>query len=255
MVLHAVGIGKRYRYGVRGCGGVVRALAHASVQVARSELVGVCGPRGSGKSTLLLCCAGLLRPDAGYIAWPSRHPRRHGPPDDVALVHQEPRFARYLTVREVLDRYVYRREWPRDVPDSDRLVKTALGLARCDRTEVGDLSAGAVWRLALLVALLGRPRLLIADGVDGDATANHAPTTLRLIRLLCDGGTSALVSARDGAILHPYADRVLTLEHGHVTAGSRDPEWPVVRLGVSSGHERVPPVQHADAPQGVVHAH
>jgi ABC-type multidrug transport system ATPase subunit len=254
MVLRAVGLGKWYRYGVPGCGGAVRALAQASLQVGRGELVGVCGPRGSGKSTLLLCCAGLLRPDSGYVAWTSRHAARETPPDDVALVHQEPRFAPYLTVREVLDRYAYGRAWARRAPHSDSDEMAVLGFTHHDRTEVGDLAAAATWRLALLVAVIGRPQLLIADGIDSEATAHHVVIALRVVRRLCDAGASALVGARDGTLLRPLADRVITLEHGHVTGGSRYPEWPVARRRVSSGHERALPVQHPHAAQGVVHA-
>ena len=48
-------------------GGVFKAVAGASLDVAGSEFVAIVGPTGCGKSTLLNCAAGLLQPAAGTV--------------------------------------------------------------------------------------------------------------------------------------------------------------------------------------------
>src|ERR1700716_2521885 len=45
------------------------AVDELSFEVAHGEIVAVVGPNGAGKSTTFLCLAGLVRPDAGTIAF------------------------------------------------------------------------------------------------------------------------------------------------------------------------------------------
>ena len=65
--LHA--ISKRFVVGTSGCRGSVEALRSIDLCVEPGEAVAVVGGAGAGKSTLLLIAAGLLRADAGDIAW------------------------------------------------------------------------------------------------------------------------------------------------------------------------------------------
>ena len=63
------GLRKRFVAGVSGCLASADVLRGVDLDVDAGESVAIVGPAGSGKSTLLLCAAGLLRSDAGTIAW------------------------------------------------------------------------------------------------------------------------------------------------------------------------------------------
>jgi len=63
------GVRKRFVAGVSGCLASADVLRGIELDVDAGESIAIVGGPGSGKSTLLLCAAGLLRPDAGTIAW------------------------------------------------------------------------------------------------------------------------------------------------------------------------------------------
>jgi ABC-type branched-subunit amino acid transport system ATPase component len=60
---------KRINAGVAGCAASVTVLAGLDLEVGVGDAYAVVGAPCAGKSTLLLCAAGLLRVDAGRIAW------------------------------------------------------------------------------------------------------------------------------------------------------------------------------------------
>ena len=79
----------------------VTAVDRLSMAVHPGEILALLGPNGAGKTTTLLCLAGLLRPDAGTIAWEGR---RLGVERTrlMALIPETPEVYEMLTVWEHL---------------------------------------------------------------------------------------------------------------------------------------------------------
>src|SRR5947209_8873580 len=77
------------------------AVNELSMAVRPGEILALLGPNGAGKTTTLLCLAGLLRPDAGTIAWDGR---RLGAERtrQMALIPETPEVYEMLTVWEHL---------------------------------------------------------------------------------------------------------------------------------------------------------
>src|SRR6202163_801829 len=92
-VLNVQGLTKRF--------GSRTAVDDLSFDVANGEIVAVAGPNGAGKSTTLMCLAGLVRPDAGAIAFDGvvLGPQRG---DAIALIPETPEVYPLLTVWEHL---------------------------------------------------------------------------------------------------------------------------------------------------------
>jgi ABC-type ATPase involved in cell division len=67
--LELCGLVKRFHAGAGFCRASLAVLRGVDLALESGELVVVSGAPGTGTSTLLLCAAGLLRPDAGEIAW------------------------------------------------------------------------------------------------------------------------------------------------------------------------------------------
>jgi branched-chain amino acid transport system ATP-binding protein len=152
---------------VCGYGAADEILKGASLHVGPGELVAVIGPNGAGKSTLLKAVAGLLRLKSGSIrldgeridALPPRDRARRG----IAFVPQEANIFPTLTVRENLEMggFILPRAAVRG------RIEGLLGrfpmLAQKRRQAARTLSGGQRQVLAMAMALMVEPRLLLLD--------------------------------------------------------------------------------------------
>src|SRR5205823_3084412 len=89
-------------------------------------------------------------------------------------------------------------------------------LALADR-ETSTLSGGELQRLALAAAIARSPRLLVSDESTAMIDAPGRVQVLALLRGLADDGVS-VVHVSHAANEAAQADRVVALDHGHVTA-------------------------------------
>ena len=154
------------RYGleeVRVTRGRNVALAGVTVAVDPSRIAVVVGGDGAGKSTCLQVLAGLLEPDAGTVRRPAK--------EHIGYVPATAGLYRDLTVQENLDFTAAAfglSRGERDRKASQILEQTGLGRAR--RRLGSQLSGGMQRKLAVGLALLHSPELLILDepttGVD-----------------------------------------------------------------------------------------
>ncbi len=199
---------------VAGYGAADEILKGASIRVSAGEMVAVIGPNGAGKSTLLKVLAGLLRPKSGTIAWdgtaieatPSRHRARLG----IAFVPQEANVFPTLTVRENLEMggFIDPREAK---PRLAGLLRRFPMLADKQRQAARTLSGGQRQVLAMAMALMVQPRLLMldepsaglspkaADALFDDISAIHREGTA--IAMVEQNAYEALMIADTGVVL------------------------------------------------------
>jgi ABC-2 type transport system ATP-binding protein len=136
---------------------------------AERGVLGVLGPNGAGKTTLLRVVATVLAPDAGRVRLlgcdPGRSTDRLMIRRRLGYLPQEPGFHRSFTAFEFVDyvailkELVDRRERHVEV----RRVLGLVGLEREAHRKIKKLSGGMRRRLALALALLGDPDLLVLD--------------------------------------------------------------------------------------------
>jgi ABC-type multidrug transport system ATPase subunit len=185
------------------------------------------GANGSGKSTILGLLSGRLAPDSGRVRVLGRDPFRAHRLPAVGLItepfhpSQSP-LPVGMTVRqilawlEILDRIpiTQARLWLDRLRLSDQLLDQPLDL----------LSKGERQRMMLLVVLLRRPRLVLADepldGVDGDSRTTIGTCLAAYAK---ESGAAILWVEHHLADAVGYADRILHLEVGVVaeSAASR----------------------------------
>lgn len=177
--------------------GTFTAVDGVSFEVAAGEVFGYLGPNGSGKTTTIRMLLGLLRPTSGTATVLGRDIARDADRIRSHVGYMSQRFALYdeLTVRENLAFYagLYGLSGPEAAPRL-REVTALVGLGGRDNEPAGQLPGGWRQRLALAIALVHRPALLLLDeptsGVDPEARRAFWD----LIYDLAEGGTTVLVS-------------------------------------------------------------
>ena len=194
--------------------GDVTALDDVTLHVPPGRVVGLLGPNGAGKTTLLELVTGLRRPTAGHVRLFGADPRDPATRRELGVTPQETALPELLRVGEAVDFIAQHFDDP--IPRAELLER--FGLQELARRQIGALSGGQQRRLAVAVALLGRPRLVLLDepttGLDVDAR-HTLWQALRDYR--SDGGTILLTSHYIEEI-EELAQRVVVLDHGRVLA-------------------------------------
>ena len=195
--------------------GDTTALKGVDLSVEDGELFGLIGPDGAGKSTFFRIVAGLLKPTSGTL--------ERDASATFGLVPQ--RFAMYedLTIDENLALRARLYDVPREEAQlRARDLLSRVGLERFGARLAGALSGGMKQKLALVAALLTRPRLLLLD----EPTTGVDPVSRRefwmILNRLHHDGLTILVSTpyMDEA---EYASRIAFLDEGRVSAlGTRE---------------------------------
>lgn len=203
-MIHAEHITKRF--------GRHMAVNDVSFDVAAGEAVALWGPNGAGKTTAIRCVLGLLAFE-GKIEVNRNDIRKRGKAARRSLgyVPQELALHDDLRTLEALHFYGRLKRAPRDRP---RKVLADVGLAQHGRKRVGELSGGMKQRLALAIALLSDPPLLVLDELTASLDASGRTGFIDLLVQLKRVGKSMLFTSHRLEEVESLADRVLVLRDG-----------------------------------------
>jgi ABC-type multidrug transport system ATPase subunit len=195
--------------------GKQRAVAEVSLELEPGESVALWGTNGAGKSTILRCVMGLLR-FRGAIRVGGLDVQRQGKSARqlIGYVPQELGFYDDLRVAAAIRYFgTLKRVGGRSIDATlDR-----VGLLGHGGKRIRELSGGMKQRLALALALINDPRVLILDEVTASLDACGRGEFVSLLTQVINGGkqTMLFASHRVEEIQH-LASRVVTLDAGRV---------------------------------------
>jgi len=178
------------------------ALQPTDCEVPEGARIALVGPSGSGKSTLLHLLAGLDEPTVGAVEWPGIGPRETLRPGPVGVVFQGPSLLPPLTVLE----NVALPAVLAGTADHDAREKARAALATLNLCELADklpeeISGGQAQRAAVARALVGQPRLLLADEPTGQLDRDSASELIAtLVGAAARTGAALVVATHDPAV-------------------------------------------------------
>jgi len=214
------------------------ALRQVSLEVPQGQVVTIIGSNGAGKSTLLNVIAGVYSIEEGAIflegqdisSWPEYRRAAF-----IGRVFQDPTrgTAASMTVEENLAlamRRGKRRALRWGITPEERryfkeqLAQLGLGLEDRIRDKVGLLSGGQRQALAVLMATLTKPKLLLLD----EHTAALDPRTAKVVmeltqRVISQHQLTALMVTHNMDQALRYGHRTLMMHEGRIILDISDP--------------------------------
>jgi ABC-type lipoprotein export system ATPase subunit len=213
------GVSKSFRTGDHK----VRVLDGVHLSVAAQESVAIVGPSGSGKSTLLNLLGTLDQPDQGTIVIDGKNLSMMAGDElarfrnrNIGFVFQSHHLLPHLTVLEnvLVPVLAQASEASEEVLLRATQLLQRVGLADREKHLPGRLSGGERQRVAVVRALINRPRLILADEPTGALDRVSAAEVGRLLIELNREHGITLIVATHSEELAARMDRVLTMENG-----------------------------------------
>ncbi|MEA2370302.1 MAG: zinc/manganese transport system ATP-binding protein [Solirubrobacteraceae bacterium] len=201
-------------------------LREVGFEIRAGEFTGLIGSNGAGKTTLLRVILGLQAAGEGRV-----------------LVGGRPRSRRNPLIGYVPQKFLLDPDMPLRARDLVGLGLDGhkLGVGRPSRTKralvdemlravdaedfadarVGQLSGGEQQRILIAHALIGRPRLLLADEPLANLDLRSAHEVVGLLsRISAEQGIAILISAHEMNPLLPVLDRIVYLADGRAASGT-----------------------------------
>lgn len=194
------------------------ALDGAQLHARKGRVYGLIGPNGAGKSTLMGTILGLVEPESGDI-------RINGQQWTPALLDligasiNGPAFYPHLTAKKNLK--VHSHLLGVDNKRVDDMLRF-VGLDSAGRTKAKGFSTGMKGRLALAMALLGDPEILLLDEPQNGLDPEGVRALRHTIRQFADAGRTVIVSSHQLSEVAQLADDI-----GVVSAGRTMWEGPL----------------------------
>jgi len=215
--LEAANLRKTYQQRARP----VEAVRSVSLSLAPGEVLGFLGPNGAGKTTSIKMIAGLIRPDAGWVKIAGVDPHRH--PQALrllgAVLEGNRNLYWRLTPEENLEYFgVLRGLSRRSARDRGLALLERFELMTKRRTPVQALSRGMQQKLAIAVALVHQPQLLLLDEPTLGLDVEASEAVKVLVREVAQQGCAILLTTHQLAVAEEICDRVAIVNQGEIIA-------------------------------------
>ena len=196
----------------------VQAVKGVDLMIKPGEFLALLGPNGAGKTTLVEMIEGIQHPDEGEIfiagkQWKNHQYELH---QMIGLSLQETRFMDKLTAYETMRLFASFYKLGTDRVDE---VFKLIGLEEKKKAYVNNLSGGQRQRLALGVALLNKPKILLLDEPTTGLDPNARREIWNILMDLKKGQhTSLILTSHYMEEAEFLCDRIVIMDQGSILA-------------------------------------
>lgn len=207
------------------------ALNNVTMEIKAGEFVAIMGPSGCGKSTLLNIIGLLDNPSDGEyhfvgheVSNYSERQRATLRKENIGFVFQNFNLIDELTVYENVELPLLYL----GVPASDRKDRVGAALEHMQIPHRSNhfpqqLSGGQQQRVAVARAVIGNPKLILADEPTGNLDSANGSEVMQLLAGLNEAGTTIIMVTHDQAQAG-YAHRTINLFDGRIVTENRHTE-------------------------------
>ncbi|HET9096070.1 MAG TPA: ATP-binding cassette domain-containing protein, partial [Candidatus Baltobacteraceae bacterium] len=209
-------------HGVRKLYAAGRGLADIDLCVRAGEAVALWGPNGAGKTTFFRCILGE-RLDAGTLSVFGRVPSPHERETRLCIGYAPQHLPDFDSRVSELAQLVAAIRGGSESDAAAALHQLRLD-AHADRF-VSELSGGMRQRLAIALALIGDPPLLLLDEPTAGLDRQSREIVVALLQAQRCAGKTLLITSHLLEDVRALADRVIVLDEGRALAESATPEF------------------------------
>lgn len=205
----------------------VTALDGIDLTVGKGEFVAVIGASGSGKSTLLHILGSVDKPTSGKVTIDGTDLSKLNQTQaaifrrrKVGLVYQFYNLIPTLTVQKNI---LMPLALDKKKPNKEYFEKIVRSLGIAERLEAlpNQLSGGQQQRVAIARSLIYRPALLLADEPTGNLDQKNSKEIIDMLKLSNRNLEQTIVLITHDEKVALEADRIITIEDGHITSDEK----------------------------------
>lgn len=207
-------------YGSKG--NITKALNDISFAVDKGEFVGIMGASGSGKTTLLNCISTIDRVTCGNILLDSQDVTRlkgnhlnRFRREQLGFIFQDFNLLDTMTAYENIALALSIRRVPaRDIEEKVQKIARQLDITDVLKKYPYQMSGGQKQRVASARAVVGNPKLVLADEPTGALDSKASRMLLKSFAYLNEELKATILMVTHDAFSASYASRILFIKDG-----------------------------------------
>jgi putative ABC transport system ATP-binding protein len=208
----------------------VTAVNQVGLVAHFGEMLFIVGPSGSGKTTMLSMISGILRPNAGNVKvkgadiWTLNNDQLADfRLNTIGFVFQDYHLFPRLTTAEnvAIPLILKQRNWNESITEARKQLEIVGLKNRGDMLPV-KLSGGEQQRVAIARAIISRPEILIFDEPTASLDGDTGRMIIAFVKENILNEKRCILIVTHDARINDYADRILHMEDGHLSAGEED---------------------------------
>jgi len=201
------------------------ALNNVNIRVKEGEFVSIMGPSGCGKSTLLNILGLLDNPSEGAYQFAGEDVSKRSEKErsdlrkgNIGFVFQSFNLIDELTVYENIELpLLYLKKPVKERKDRVMEIMEQMKITHRKGHFPQQLSGGQQQRVAVARAIVGSPRLILADEPTGNLDSSNGEEVMGLLTELHEKGATIIIVTHSQEYSQ-YAQRIIHLFDGHVVA-------------------------------------
>jgi len=196
------------------------------------EMLFIIGPSGSGKTTLLSMISGILRPNSGKVMvkgadiWTmSNDQLADFRLNTIGFVFQDYHLFPRLTTAEnvAIPLILKQHNWGESIIEAKEYLDI-VGLKNKGEILPVKLSGGEQQRVAIARAIISKPEILILDEPTASLDGDTGKMIIAFVKEKILNKSRCIIIVTHDARINEYADRILHMEDGNLTATTKGTE-------------------------------